>query len=140
MKLIAFNLSKIHAEKKGIIPSKGLEVNSNIDISSVNKTNVDLLKTQEDFLEVFFTYSLDYSENYAAIEFSGKILLSVEHKHAKEILHDWKDKKISEEFRLILLNIIIQRTSIKSLELEETLNIPLHLPLPKVTQKKEDSS
>ncbi len=139
MKLIAFNLSKIHAEKKSAISSKNLEVNSNIDISSIESTEVDLLKTKEDFLEVSFNYILNYSEDYATLEFSGKMLLSVEHKRAKEILNDWKTKIVSEDLRLILLNIIIQKTSIKSLELEETLNIPLHLPLPRVTQKKEES-
>ena len=64
--------------------------------------------------------------------------MSVEKKLAKEILKEWKSKKIEETLKVQLLNFIISKVSIKALELEEDLDLPYHLPFPKISKKQEN--
>lgn len=129
MKVIGFNFSKISAERS----QKSLDnvkINTKMNISSIEPLKSNLLNTNEDIINVEFNYSLNYEPELAKIELKGNIILSVEPKLAKEILKDWKDKKTSEDFRIPLLNIIFKKSSLKSLQLEEELALPSHLPMP----------
>jgi len=73
---------------------------------------------------------VDYSPGFAKGELEGKILIAVDPKIAKEILKQWKKKKMPEDFRLLLFNVILKKSSLKALYLEEELNLPLHMPMP----------
>ena len=53
----------------------------------------------------------------------------------KEVLEDWKKKKLSDSFQEILFNIILRKANIKALELEEELNLPFHINLPSIKKK-----
>jgi len=57
---------------------------------------------------------------------------------SKEVLKKWKDKEIPEDFRLVLFNIILKKSSLRALQLEEEMNLPTHFPLPSIKIEKEE--
>lgn len=136
MKLIGFKFIKINAEKIGEMPGE-LKIETSLDILSILETNSDTIKTNEQLIEVIFDYGLSYEPSYAKINFSGKILLSVDYKLSREIIKEWKTKQIPVDFKVALFNLIIKKSSVKAFTLEEELNLPYHLPFPSIGKPKE---
>ena len=128
MRLIGFNFTKIDAEKLKD-KTDSIKFNTKINLSSAESLNSDMLKTKEEIVKINFTYSLNYDPDFAKIELSGNVILAMEPKMAKEALKGFKDKGVSDEFRVFVLNILLKKVNLKALELEEELNLPLHLPL-----------
>jgi hypothetical protein len=139
MKLLGFNFIKISATKNQE-PTKDLKINTKIDILDINEGKAEFFKVKEDLLGVHFIYSISYEPGYANIELEGNILLAVESKMVKDVLSQWKEKQIPEDFRFLIFNIVLKKSSIKAMQLEEELNLPLHLPIPSLRreEKKED--
>lgn len=134
MKIIGFNLSKILIEKKEKLIEK-LDITQNIDIKDIKEENISLAKDR--VLKINFTFIIDYSEDFAKLEFEGFILIIPEKNELKEILNLWKDKKISDNTKIPLFNFIINKCNIKALSFEDEFNLPPHVPLPRLTPKKE---
>lgn len=135
MRVIGFNLTKISAEKLSDA-FKGLKIENHIKIEDILGAKADIFKKDEEAIQVKFSYTLDYSPGIAKITFLGSVILLVDQKESKEILKEWKDKKPLEELKLPLFNLILRKTNIKALELEDELNLPLHLNLPSLKQPK----
>lgn len=140
MKLMGFNYSKINVEKFSGIANKNLKVSTNIDISSMNKVENNLLKGNEGLTAIEFEYNINYDPNVAKIEFKGNMILSLDSERTKQLLEEWQQKKIPEEVKIFLFNIILRKSNIKALQFEDELNLPLHMPVPKVSaqDKKEN--
>lgn len=138
MKILGFNFNKINTEKF-LDKIENLKINTKIDVSEINTIKSDFLKTKEELLGINFNYDISYDPDFAKISFAGKIIFSVESKKAKEILKQWKDKKMPEDFKVILFNVILRKSNIKALQLEDEMNLPLHVSLPslKKQEKKE---
>lgn len=137
MKLIGFNFNKINIEKF-LNKSQELKINTGIDISKISEIQTGVFKTNEGVLEVGFDYFINYEPNFAKIEFSGSLLVSIDPKMAKDVLKNWKDKKIPDGFRVDLFNLIMRKSSIRALEFEEEMNLPYHIPIP--TLKNSENS
>jgi len=138
MKILGFNLTKINVEKfKDKV--ENLKINTQIDVAEISEVKSDFFKTKEEILAVKFTYGLNYEPEFAKLEFSGNIVLSLDSKTARNVLKQWKDKKMPEDFRLPLFNIILRKSSLKALQLEEDMNLPIHMQLPslRAQDKKE---
>jgi len=139
MKVLGFNFSKVSVEK---FPNNSkiedIKLNTNIDILDIKPVKADMLKTKEELVGVKFSYNIKYDPNYAKIEFSGDILLSLDSKMAKDVLREWKDKKFPEEFQIFVYNIILRKSNIKALELEDEMNLPLHFPLPSLKKSENN--
>lgn len=129
MRLIGFNFTKMNLEKKSD-NMKDLKVTTGIDISDVQEAKSDLFKSPEELIAVRFEYNVNYEKDVASLKFNGGLIVSVESKQAKEILKQWKDKKIPEDFKLNIFNIILRKSSLKALQFEEEFNLPPHIPLP----------
>lgn len=129
MKVLGFNFTKISIER---FPKKaeGLKINTDISIQEITPVNTDLFKTKEEFLGVKFSYNISYDPEYAKVDFLGDIVISLDSKDAKEVLKEWKDKKFPEDFKIFVFNVILKKSNLKALELEDEMNLPLHLPLP----------
>ena len=136
MELVGFNFNKIKIEKF-LDRSNELKINTTIDISGINKFQADMLKTKDEILGIKFNYIINYEPKFAVIEFSGNLLISLDPKMAKEVLKEWEEKKIPADFRILLFNLIIRKSAIKALELEDELNLPYHIPMP-VLKNSED--
>lgn len=136
MRVIGFNFDKISAEKLKDKTEK-LNIKTNIDVSEINRIESDILKSKEDLIQAKFSYTVTYEPGYANIDLKGKVLLSLEEKQAKEVLKEWKKKQMPEEFRVFLFNVIMRKASLRSIHLEDELNLPIHIPLPFLNPKKE---
>lgn len=136
MKIISFNFTRIHVEKLSD-NLKDLKINTGIDISGINAIKSDFLNLKDDLLAVSFIYTINYEKDIANLDFKGNLVLSVEPPISKEVLKEWKEKKIPEEFRLSLFNIILKKSSLKAIQFEEEFNLPLHIPLPSLKAPEE---
>ena len=125
MKLVGFNFRKISVERF-LDKNKELKLNTNIDISEIEKVETELLKGFEVVLGVKFKYSLNYDPHTAKIELNGSLLLALDEKLAQEILKNWKNKKMSEEFKFPLFNLILRKCNVRALQLEDEMNLPFH--------------
>lgn len=134
MRLAGFNFSKISVERLSESSNK-IKINTKIDISKIDKFSPPSF--EKELLRAEFSYILDYSPDFAKIEFKGFVLFYAEQDEIKEILGDWKKKKLSDNFQTILFNIILRKTNIKALELEDELNLPFHINLPSLKKKDE---
>lgn len=129
MKIIGFNLTKILIEKKEKKPEK-LEINQNIDIKDIKKESIHI--TDEEVLKISFILTINYSEEYAKLEFEGNIITIPKKEELEELLKEWKKNKIPDNFRIPLFNFIMSKCNVKAISLEDELGIPIHLPLPKL--------
>ena len=131
MRLISFNFEKINIEKN---PKKieKLSINTSIEILDAKEAKTEFKFKGEQLITVKFRYDITYSPDFAKINFIGNILLSLNQKSAKEFLNQFKNKKISDEFKIPLFNFILRKLNVKALELEEELSLPLHIRLPYV--------
>jgi len=137
MKIIGFNFDKINIEKLTIKTEKNLEVKTNIDILEIKEIKSESTIMKEDFIGVQFIFNINYDPDFAKINLSGNVLFAVDSKLSKDILKQWKDKKMPEDFRILLFNVILRKANLKALELEEEMNLPLHVPMPSL-KKQED--
>ena len=128
MRLMGFNFKKISAEKMSDV-TKDVKLNANIDISSIEEIKSSIFRSKESLIGIKFSYILDYQPNFAKIDFQGDLVLSMDSKLTRDVLKDWETKKMEEEFRINLFNIILRKAGIRALDLENELNIPLHQPM-----------
>jgi len=142
MKLLGFNFTKINAEKK--LEFKSTAINTDIEFLEIEKDKIEMLKDSE-IIKISFRFAVNYKEeaekeekketkqeNSGKISFEGTILFSTDKEESKEILKAWKKKEIPPQFKVSIFNLILNKCSIKALSLEEDLNLPYHVPLPKV--------
>ncbi|MDO8468057.1 MAG: hypothetical protein Q7S56_03885 [Nanoarchaeota archaeon] len=138
MKLVGFSFNKIVAEKISMERPKNLTINTGIDISTISKADTEISMGKEEILHITFNYKIEYNPKYAQIQFSGEVFLGVDKKISLEILKQWKEKNLSEEFKISLFNIIFRKSNIKALDLEDQIGLPLHIPLPRLSGEKKD--
>lgn len=133
MRLIGFNFTKISIERlKDSV--NNLKFNTKIDIRSIEPLKSDFFRTKDETIKIIFNYSVLYEPEFAKLDLTGQIILSVDPKIAREVLKGWKDKQTSEEFRIFLFNIILTKSNVKALQLEEELGLPFHVPLPSLNK------
>ena len=137
MRLLGFNFNKISIEKKSTINEK-LKTNININIAEIKEIKQKEFKTKDEIIGVDFIYTVDYSPEFAKVELKGFLALGFEPKDAKKVLKDWKEQKMDEGFRYHLFDLILKKSTLKALELEESVNLPLHMPL--FSLKRQESS
>jgi hypothetical protein len=137
MRLVGFNFRKMDLEKKSD-NLKYLKISAGIDISDLKEVKSNLFNSSEEIIAVSFEYTINYEKDIAVLKFYGNLLVSVESQQAKEVLKQWKDKKMPEDFRLSVFNLIFKKSSLKALQFEEELNLPPHIPFPsfKASKKK----
>ena len=133
MKIIGFNFNKISIERLSE-NLKNIKINSNIDIKNVNKLDQELFHTKEEIIEVKFGYEVDYSPKIAKISLSGNIILLIDSKTSKKFIKEWKNKKIPEEYKLTIFNVIMKKSNLKAIQLEDEMNLPLHISLPSIKE------
>lgn len=129
MRLVGFNFTKIDLEKKSD-NFKDLKITTGIDIIDIKEAKSDLFNSPEEIIIVKFGYFINYEKEIANLKFFGNLLVSLDSQQAKEALKQWKDKKLPENFRASIFNIIFRKSSLKAFHFEEELNLPPHIPFP----------
>ncbi|PIN77813.1 hypothetical protein COV15_01315 [Candidatus Woesearchaeota archaeon CG10_big_fil_rev_8_21_14_0_10_34_12] len=137
MRFIGFSLEKVNIEKKKEIKEK-YSINSNIDIKSIEKGNVDLMKNKEVYI-FKFSFIIQFEPSFASLDFNGSVAVLFEPSESKNILKKWKNKKIDDSIRIPLFNMIMNKCNIKAIKYEEDLNLPVHIPFPTVRAEDQTS-
>ena len=141
MAIVGFGFDNIKAEKKLRGLPKETKISSDINISDVTKDEVSFSNKQQDLLKINFNFSINYEPGFGLVAINGHVLYMADEKEHKEILDSWKkEKKLKPVLLTNLINYILAKVHIKSLELTQDVNLPPHLPLPHVQMKeaKED--
>ena len=134
MKLISFNFTKISIERLSD-SLENIKINSKINIKDIEL--LDSSKSNDGLIKITFSYHLEYAPKIANIDLEGRIVLVDAEEKIREISEKWKDKKMTEEFRIVLFNLILKKANLKAMVLEEELKLPLHVPLPSIKPQKE---
>ena len=129
MRIVGFNSQKVSAERKKIIRGK-VNIKTDVQIENIEKENLDIAG---EVLNVSYKFSILYEPDFAELIFKGSVLVVVD--NLKNILKDWKKKNLSQEIRIPIINFIISKCSLKALQLEDDLALPLHIPFPKLASE-----
>ena len=136
MRVVGFNFTKISIEKLKEI-TEIPKIKTEINIPEIKGIKSTILKSKDEIIEAKFEYIVNYEPELAKVNIEGRALLSIDPKIARDILKQWKKKKMPEEFRMLLFNVIMRKSALKALLLEDELNLPLHTPLPSLKRTKE---
>ncbi len=140
MQIIGFNFTKISAEKT---PSfkVGSSINTDIEFTNIEEEKVSLLKDGSEALSASFRFTVSYAEQKEKQEksakegeliFEGKIILSATKDEAKDLMKNWKNKELPNNFKMPIFNFLLKKCAPRALELEEELNLPSHIPIPQL--------
>ena len=134
MRIIGFNLTKISIQREEK-PKDKLEINQNINIKDIKEEPIPI--SDDKALKMTFALSIEYSNDFAKIEFEGSVLILPDKDESKKFLDSWKDKKIPENVRVPLFNFIMNKCNIKALYLEDEMSLPYHVPMPKIGSEQQ---
>ena len=137
MQIIGFNLTKVSGERQEGF-SGDLDLKQNLNIDEIKEDEIKISKQK--VLNVTFTFGLDYTENKLGnIEIKGKIVILPEKDEMKIVLKKWETKELPDAFKLFVFNFILSKCNIKALQLEDELNLPPHVQLPKLSSKPNET-
>ena len=136
MKIIGFNFNKIIAQK-----NKGFKLGAlttNIEFIEIEKEKVEVIK-DSDTLKMDFNFSILYKDSkeknaklQGEVTLQGALMVAVSKEESKSILDAWKKKQVLENIKKILINFILKKCTVKTLSLQEELNLPSHIKLPRL--------
>lgn len=135
-RLLGFNFTKIGAEKNSDFSGK-LEIKSNINIEKIEKHKTTSMK--QDALKIKFNVDVDYGD-LGKVEMKGNLFITADSKAMKETLLNWESQKKPTDLQVAIINIILQKTSIKAIQIEEEIGLPIHLQnlFPKINAKEKE--
>ncbi len=137
--IINFRLNKIAIEKKSI-PKGPIEAKNNLKVIGIEEESISSL-TKEKALNIQFIFKVMYEPKVAEVEMQGSVTFMNDAKAIKEMLDNWqKNKKIKQEIAVPIFNHILSKCNVKALGLEEDVELPFHVPIPRVKTKAELSS
>ena len=134
IKLAGFRFTKISSERQNESEGK-LEIKPNINLKTIEKFKSE--NSKQESLKVEFTFSLEYT-NLGSVSLEGKLFLLVDQKTMKDAITGWKNKNLDNEINLIILNVIMQKASLRALELEEEMGLPPHVQIPRLQLGKKE--
>ncbi len=133
IKLLGSKFTKVSAFRDPEF-SGTLNMNQNINIKKIDKYKSEFSKQES--LKINYSYIIDYKE-LGKIEIEGILFIGGDNKLQKELLKNWTDKNYNTPEQVAIMNLIIQKASVKALVLEEELSLPVHFKLPSLQPKKE---
>ncbi len=136
MPIVSFDFSKISAERK-INTSGKIDIRSNITILDIEKEKLELAKNEE-ALKFLFEFKITYEPDAGEIDLKGHTIFIDDEKKIKDILKEWKNKKIPEEVALQVINNILYRCNLKALQMAHEISLPLHIQMPRATPARKD--
>ncbi len=130
--VVGFEYVEFNAKRNALVKGN-IQIKNGISITSLENSNMSFVNEMSKVLKVGFKYTVDYTENIAKIGMSGYIYLLLEKKDANEVLRYWsKNKKLSEDLVALVMNQVMQKSTIEAISLSQKLNLPSPIPLPQV--------
>jgi hypothetical protein len=135
MTVLGLAFTKLGVEKTGPIQGS-VNVQSNANIVSVDKLDVNIGTKKEEALKFIFSFTAVYQPNIAKVSIEGEIVWLDKNEEVEKILKGWKkDKKIPKEVMSPVLNAVLTKSNIEALILSRELNLPPPIQLPRVEIK-----
>jgi len=111
-----------------------IKIKQNIKINTLEKFKS--LNAKEETTKITYSFEISYGDlGYVNIE--GLLFISTDLKTQKNLIKNFEDKKINMPENMTLMNIIIEKTSIRAIQLEEEMSLPVHIKIP-LLKIKED--
>lgn len=133
MKLVGSKITKVNASRNPDFAGK-LSMDSNIKVTDISD------HTQEGsdmkMLKITAAYIINYGE-LGMIEIEGQLFVTGEEGNLEKIRKNFDEKDFNSPEMLGIMNITMQKFSIKAFSLEEELGLPIHIKLPSLKQKQE---
>lgn len=126
MKVLGFNFKKISAERFSNSKTE-IKIGVDTNILEIQEARADFLNEKEKALGIKFITIISYEPGFAKIELAGEAILSLEASKLKQVLEGWKKKDLPEEFEKAISNLILMKSSLRALPLEEELALPPHI-------------
>jgi hypothetical protein len=130
LKLMGSRLIQISGKRKPEFDGK-LAIDTNIKI-----TNIEQMKDSKEAIKVEYDFNIDYGD-LGSIELKGMLFFHTSSKSIKNLTKSWKEKKFDSAEHVKITNVIIQKATVKALEIEEELGLPMHIRLPSIKPKEE---
>ncbi|MFH0805794.1 MAG: hypothetical protein V1901_02875 [Patescibacteria group bacterium] len=135
MPIIGYYYDKILMEKNKPV-EQDLQVKNKVHIIDIEETDKPFKEKGKGILKFKFEFELLYEPKIGKIIFEGHILYMDDEKITKDMLKTYKkDKKLPQAITLQILNTILYKAHLKALDLGNDLNLPAHLPIPKISSK-----
>jgi len=132
MRYVGLKLQKIDGEKFSEPSGGNIKVDSNFNLGKI-KFESELGRDKD---KPIFSFEFDYSviyEDFAKISFKGTIFVEVEDKKLIKELEKENARAVDADLRKLILDVVLAKTHVESLHLEERLNLPFHIQSPRVT-------
>ena len=135
--IVGFNLTKIDVERKNPVQGK-VQVKHDLNINNVSELKLPL-KEKKQALTFDFLFTINYLPDIGDIKLGGQVIyFDEDSKKVASTFEQWKkNKKIPPAVSVEILNVIFARCNVKALELANDINLPPHLPLPKINLKED---
>lgn len=129
MSIIATNFQSIVAKRE---PKMGkVSIKNNLSIKDVLKMNMNLGTVKQEGLRFMFRYESNYEPGVGKIEIEGDVLYMETSDRCKELLEQWKAKKLDQKVMAEVMTTALRKSSVKALNLSQDLNLPPAIKLPK---------
>ena len=141
MSIVGFSFLKFDAERKAPAVGGNIEINHNVSIKNVVKTNLNVGGNKSDVLRVEFDFVVNYSNNVGKIAIVGDVIYADTKEIIEETAKGWDiDKKLNSLVHEEVVKFIYTKAIVKALELSDSLNLPSPIPMPKVnfSEKKKN--
>lgn len=131
--IINFSLNKVIMEKKELQKSpEKIETKNRLKINGVSEQLLAPI-SKEKALKFDFTFGVKYEPNVASVDIEGSILFMTDEAKSKEILDKWKkEKKLNAVLSENIVNFILAKCNVRVLQWAQELNLPPHIPFPRI--------
>ena len=135
MSVIAFNFTKINAERKE--QTKGqININNSVVIKDVVKTNLALGPQSQDVARVTFEFTSTYMPNRGIISLEGEVIELSKPDVLDSMVKSWKkDKKLPQEQSRSVINHILGKCNVEAIIISRELGLPSPIELPRIAAK-----
>lgn len=137
MTIIGTNFTEIGVKKNKPIV-KGMKINNNLGIKSVEKMDLSLGQGKQAGVKFIFEYVTKYEPDVADMKLEGEVLILESKDKVDEILKNWKAKKpIDEAIMTNVMNSALTKSTIKALIFAQDMGLPSPVKLPRIVQKQK---
>ena len=134
MVLVGFHFTKLHVEK-GQTPKGEIKSKAHAEITKVQEAKLMGTGAQKG-IEFTFRFSLVYEPGVGNMEFTGAVVYMGTADKVKTILDKWnKEKKLTKDVVEEVYNLILHKCNVEALILGQTMALPAHIKLPRVSAK-----
>lgn len=138
--IVGFQFTKLSVERHQLLQGK-VSVRNDINIRDVKEHPLAGVKGSHKAVAFQFVFTVTYAPHVADITMLGEVYYAAEPKQIEDVLASWKSKKkVPADISLDVLNFVLQHCNIRALAMAQELNLPTHIPMPKVNLQQKTAS